>query len=142
MVLNATFNNISVISWRSVLLVEEETRVPGKNHRPPASHWHTLSHNVILSTPHLSGIRTHNVSGDMHWLVSSCKSNYNTDHYHNGPDGRLTPSDFLAILIQKKIFIGVVIVLHWNYNPQTDIYLPKNIPRKYIFTVNNFTPWF
>jgi hypothetical protein len=31
MVFNATFNNISVISWRSVLLVEE-TRVPGENH--------------------------------------------------------------------------------------------------------------
>jgi len=28
---NATSNNISVISWRSVLLVEE-TRVPGENH--------------------------------------------------------------------------------------------------------------
>jgi hypothetical protein len=28
---NATFNNISVISWRSVLLVEE-TGVPGENH--------------------------------------------------------------------------------------------------------------
>jgi hypothetical protein len=37
MVLNATFNNISVISWRSVLLVEE-TRVPGANNRPAASH--------------------------------------------------------------------------------------------------------
>jgi hypothetical protein len=37
MVFNGTFNNISVISWRSVLLVEE-TRVPGKNHRPAASH--------------------------------------------------------------------------------------------------------
>jgi len=33
MVLNATFNNISVISWRSVLLVEE-TGVPEENHRP------------------------------------------------------------------------------------------------------------
>ena len=37
MVFNATFNNISVISWWSVLLVEE-TRVPGDNHRPVASH--------------------------------------------------------------------------------------------------------
>ena len=30
-VLNTTFNNISVILWRSVLLVEE-TRAPGENH--------------------------------------------------------------------------------------------------------------
>jgi len=32
-----TFNNISVISWQSVLLVEE-TKVPGENHRLVASH--------------------------------------------------------------------------------------------------------
>jgi hypothetical protein len=31
MVFNATFNNISAISWQSVLLVEE-TGVPGENH--------------------------------------------------------------------------------------------------------------
>ena len=41
-VFNATFNNISVISWRSVLLVEET----GENHRPAASRWQTLSHNI------------------------------------------------------------------------------------------------
>ena len=46
MVFNATLNNISVISWQSVLLVEE-TRVLGENHRPVASHWQTLSHNVV-----------------------------------------------------------------------------------------------
>jgi hypothetical protein len=44
MVFNATFNNISFISWRSVLLVEET--------------------DVVSSTPHLSGVRTHNFSGD------------------------------------------------------------------------------
>jgi hypothetical protein len=37
MVFNTTFNTISVISWRSVLLVEE-TGVPGQNTRPAASH--------------------------------------------------------------------------------------------------------
>ena len=37
MVFNATFNNISVISSQSVLLVEE-TGVPGENHRPATSH--------------------------------------------------------------------------------------------------------
>jgi hypothetical protein len=36
MVLNATFNNISVISWLSVLL--EETGGPEENHQPVASH--------------------------------------------------------------------------------------------------------
>jgi len=34
---NTIFNIISVISWRLVLLVEE-TRVPGENQRPAASH--------------------------------------------------------------------------------------------------------
>ena len=37
MVFNAPFNNISVISWLSVLL-EEETGGPGENHTPVASH--------------------------------------------------------------------------------------------------------
>jgi len=40
MVFSATFNNISVISCRSVLLVEE-TGGPGKNHQPATSYWHT-----------------------------------------------------------------------------------------------------
>jgi hypothetical protein len=34
---NATFNNISVISWWSILLVEE-TGGPRENHRPVTSH--------------------------------------------------------------------------------------------------------
>jgi len=51
MVFNTTFNNVSVISWRSVLLVDE-IGGPGENNRPVASHWQILSHNVISSTPH------------------------------------------------------------------------------------------
>ena len=50
MVFNATFNNILVISWRSVVLVEE-TGVPGDNHGPAASQWQTFSYNVVSSTP-------------------------------------------------------------------------------------------
>jgi hypothetical protein len=50
MVFNATFNNISVISWWSVLMVEE-TGVHEENHRAVASHGQTLSHNVVSSTP-------------------------------------------------------------------------------------------
>jgi len=62
MVFNTTFNNISVISWRPVLFVEE-TGVPGENGRPVASHWQTWSHSVVSSTS-----RTHNFSGYRHWL--------------------------------------------------------------------------
>jgi len=36
-VFKTTFNNISVMSWQSVLLVTE-TGVPGENHRPIKSH--------------------------------------------------------------------------------------------------------
>ena len=43
MVFNATFNNILVISWRSVLLVKQ-TR---ENHRPSTSHWQTLSYKKL-----------------------------------------------------------------------------------------------
>jgi hypothetical protein len=64
MVLNTTFNNISVILWWSVLLVEE-TGVTVENHWPVASHWQTSSHNVVHLA--LSGIQTH-LSGDRHWL--------------------------------------------------------------------------
>jgi hypothetical protein len=65
MVFHATFNNIAVISWRSVLLVEE-TRGAGGKHRPVAIHWQTLSHNVV----HLGLIEIwiHNVSDDRNWL--------------------------------------------------------------------------
>ena len=63
MVFNATFNNISVISWRLVLLMEE-TGGPGENHRPVVSHQQTLSHNGVHLA--LIEIRTHNISGDRH----------------------------------------------------------------------------
>ena len=37
MVFNTTFNNISVISLRSDLVLEE-TGIPGESHRPVSSH--------------------------------------------------------------------------------------------------------
>jgi hypothetical protein len=63
MVFSATFINISAILWRSVLLVEE-TKGLGENHRHVANHGQTLSHNVAHLA--LIEIRTHNISGDMH----------------------------------------------------------------------------
>ena len=66
MVVNATFSNISVISWQSVLLVEE-TGVQEKTTDMPQID-DKLYHSVVSSTPFLFGIRTHNVSGDRHLL--------------------------------------------------------------------------
>ena len=73
MVFNATFNNISIISLRSVLLVEE-TRVHGENYRPAANH-------IML-------YRVHHTMHGVHELTTlvvvgtdctdSCKSNYHT----------------------------------------------------------------
>ena len=58
-VFNATFNHISVISWRSVLLVEE-TGGHGENHGPVDSHCQSLSHNVVsIASRHEQDSNTH-----------------------------------------------------------------------------------
>jgi hypothetical protein len=77
MVFNATFNNISVISWWSVLLVEE-TRIPWEHHRSVAIHWHPLSHNAVLGTPHYErDSNSQNYWWDT-YCIDRCKSNYHT----------------------------------------------------------------
>jgi len=57
MAFKATFQNISVILTRSILLMAE-TGVPWENHRPAVIYWQTVSHNIASSAPRMSGIRT------------------------------------------------------------------------------------
>ena len=67
MAFNASFNHISAILQRSVLLVKE-TGEPCENYRPAASyrkHYHILLYRVHIV---MSEIQTHNVRGDKHGL--------------------------------------------------------------------------
>ena len=75
MVFNATFNNISVISWRSVLFVEE-TGGSGENHRPVAVT--DKLYDIMLYTSPWSRfeLTTSEVIGTDY--IGSCKSNYHT----------------------------------------------------------------
>jgi hypothetical protein len=114
MVFKANFNNISVISWLSVLLVEE-TGVLEENHRPVASHRHTVSHNIVSSTHHLSDIRTHNFSGDRHWLQLPY------DHGHEGS----------GIIIKKNVllkkFKALTVIFHFMNSDKYRLYSSEEI---------------
>jgi hypothetical protein len=67
MVLNATFNNISVRSWQSVLLVEE-TGVPEKT--TDVSEVTDTPFHLMLYREHLAmnGVRTHKCRGERYWF--------------------------------------------------------------------------
>jgi hypothetical protein len=69
MVFDASFNQISAVLRRSVLLVQESGE-PGENYRPAASYrklYHILLYQIHIV---MSEIQTHNLRGDQHGLHS------------------------------------------------------------------------
>jgi len=67
MVFKATFNNISVISWRSILLVEE-TGVTGENHRPVIDkHHHIMLYRLLNHVLHI-GLFWMNIQYDFNYV--------------------------------------------------------------------------
>ena len=86
MVFNATFNNISVISWQSVLLMEEAEE-PRENHWPE---WVKLQvtdklYLIMLYTSPWSRFELTSVVIGTD-CIGSCKSNYHTITTTTAPD--------------------------------------------------------
>jgi hypothetical protein len=102
MVFNTTFNNISVILWRSVLLVEE-TRVPRENHRLVASLTNFITWCCIEYTSTWTGFELTTLVEIDTDSICSCKSNYHTITATTAP-------------------LNIVTLLNW-YNIPVHVYL-------------------
>ena len=104
----------------TISFIGGKTGVPEENNRPAASHWQTLSHNVVSSTPRLCGIWTRNFSGDSTDCRSSCKFNHTT----------ITNTTTTYKLISKghlklEYIIGVDILMKSNFpEMNTKCYIP------------------
>ena len=101
MVFNATFNNISAISWQSILLVEE-TRVSGENHRSVASLWQTLSHNVVLSHFTWVGFKLTALVVIGTDCIGSYKFNYHMITTTMAPCGEMGNTEMINIIVVKR----------------------------------------
>jgi hypothetical protein len=107
MMFNATFSNISAMSWQSVLLVEE-TKVPRENNQPTTIHWQTLSHNVVTR----AGFELTTLVVIATDWIDSCKSKYHTI--------TKAPIFFCKFVWKCKMYIDVMIICI-NYKDTREI---------------------
>ena len=90
-VFNATFNNISAISWWSVLLMEE-TRMPGENYQPATSHWQF--YHIMLYRIHLTWVGFEFITSVV--IVTDCTGSYTTNYHTITPI--TTPSKVMNVI--------------------------------------------
>jgi hypothetical protein len=124
MVFNATFNNISTISWQSVLLVEE-TGVPRENHWPLVSHWklyHIMLHRVHSARVGFELTTLVVMDTD---CIGSCKSNYHI---------------ITAMTSRIKIIIIIIIINNWWNSEATKLGKMMTIKRPTKFRSYPFGP--
>ena len=100
-----------MISWRSVLLVEEI----GETHRPVASHWQTLSHNVVSSTNRHEWGSNSQLALIGTDYTGSCNSNYHMIttipikqlRHQKGKSLKITSQSCLPFVFTRKIRIVI-----------------------------------
>jgi hypothetical protein len=103
----------------------EETGGPGENHRPVASHWQTLSHNVVHLA--LIEIRTHNrwMKNILDTRKGSGSGNWKHDTFSFGllwTKCRLTliSRSLILPIVEKWVVICVFSNNMWNQHPKNE----------------------
>ena len=110
MVFNATFNNISAISWRSVLLVEE-TRVHGKKNTNLLQVTDKFYHIMLYTLPWSRfELTTSVVIGTD--CTDSCKSNY---HMIMATTAPLTYNRIIKYLFMLNVIKKILSLLKWFF---------------------------
>jgi hypothetical protein len=127
MVFNATFNNISVISWRSVLLVVE-TGERGENRRPDKIY------HIMLYTSHWSRFELKTSVVIVTDCIDSCKFNYHTI------TATTTPACFIEINSwnRKRHKISNLIL---QFSTRVFVKVKKNITIFHVKYFNFYFSW-